>query len=185
MFTLPKSIVIFDLETTDAYVQPVEIVEIGAVKLDRNFGIVRKFNTLVKPTNMENFTECLQGMTGITVAELEQAPTFKDAWRPFADFTEWNKTMLGAWGANYDFEILRGEYERANCTCPHGVQIDVKSIALFEMYAEGMRPRKQSLAGICKRLEIDYDEDKLHRALYDAELTTSVLQSVALTRDEL
>ena len=56
MFIPDKYLVIFDLETTQTLTGIPEIIEIGAVKVDRELDSVDVFETFVKPRDMSGVT---------------------------------------------------------------------------------------------------------------------------------
>ena len=76
--------VVFDLETTGLSPFKDEIIEIGAVKVDKNGQIVDTFTTLVKPT--QPVSGFIQNLTGITNEMLKGAPSIYVALPRFANF---------------------------------------------------------------------------------------------------
>jgi len=76
--------VVFDLETTGLSPYKDEIIEIGAVKVDKNGQIVATFSTLVKPT--KPVSEFVQNLTGISNEMLADAPSIYTALPEFAFF---------------------------------------------------------------------------------------------------
>ncbi len=70
---------------TDTFRCSTEIIQIGAVLLDDNFEIVDGFNTYVHP-EFGVLDPFIEGLTGITQNDLDQAPDFEEA---ITDFTNW------------------------------------------------------------------------------------------------
>ena len=68
--------IIFDLEWNNAYNYKTkkgfnEIIEIGAVKLDRNFNIVGTFKQLIKPQVSKKLSSRFKNLTHITSEEIK------------------------------------------------------------------------------------------------------------------
>ena len=91
--------VVFDLETTGLSPFKDEIIEIGAVKVDKEGQIVDTFTTLVKPT--QPVTEFIRNLTGISNEMLADAPSIYTALPRFNDFVG-DATVIGH---NVTFDI--------------------------------------------------------------------------------
>ena len=78
------SYVVFDLETTGLSPFKDEIIEIGAVKVDKEGKIVDTFSTLVKPA--QPVSEFVQNLTGISNEMLKDAPSIYTALPKFVVF---------------------------------------------------------------------------------------------------
>lgn len=76
--------VVFDLETTGLSPYKDEIIEIGAVKVNKEGQIVDTFTTLVKPS--QPVSDFIQNLTGISNDMLEDAPSIYVALPRFANF---------------------------------------------------------------------------------------------------
>ena len=76
--------VVFDLETTGLSPYKDEIIEIGAVKVDKEGKVVDTFSTLVKPA--QPVSEFVQNLTGISNEMLKDAPSIYTALPKFVVF---------------------------------------------------------------------------------------------------
>lgn len=76
--------VVFDLETTGLSPFKDEIIEIGAVKVNKEGQIVDTFTTLVKPARP--VSDFIQNLTGISNEMLKDAPSIYVALPRFASF---------------------------------------------------------------------------------------------------
>lgn len=94
--------VVFDFETTGTSPKYDEIIEIGAVKLV-NGQIVDNFYSLVKPRT--EISKISQQITGITMAELENAPSINHVWPQFLDFIK--DSVLVAHNADFDVSFIK------------------------------------------------------------------------------
>ena len=91
--------VVFDLETTGLSPFKDEIIEIGAVKVDKEGQIVDTFTTLVKPARP--VSEFIRNLTGISNEMLADAPSIYTALPRFNDFVG-DATVIGH---NVTFDI--------------------------------------------------------------------------------
>lgn len=82
-----------------------EIVQIGAVKLDADYGIVDTFNIMVSPKFYKKMHWRVSKLTGITNKELKLGSPFPDA---LGQFREWcgDDFVFLTWGPS-DIEMLR------------------------------------------------------------------------------
>lgn len=88
--------IVFDLEWNqaqskeEAITQPVklsgEIIQIGAVKLDRSFKIIDKFEIMVRPVYYTQMNPNVKKLTGISQEDIDSGVPFDVAYRRFCDF---------------------------------------------------------------------------------------------------
>lgn len=167
MFIPDKYLVIFDLETTQTLTGIPEIIEIGAVKVDRELDSVDVFETFVKPRDMSGVTPHIERLTGISPRDLLEAPSFDDIWEGFAKFTGYNQSRLCSWGTAFDVAILREEYKRRNLGYPHlQAPVDASSVVWSLGALWGMRFSGMGLQSACDRFGVN--RHNTHRALGDA-----------------
>lgn len=83
-----------------------EIIEIGAVLLNDDYEIIDEYKKYVLP-QYGKLTSFITGLTGITFADIKDAPCFKEA---FDDFASWipEDAVLVTWSDN-DTNLLRYE----------------------------------------------------------------------------
>lgn len=178
---LPEQLVIFDLETTDiaesaALSKPVEIIEVGAIKLGSNFDILGEFSTLVRPINLDLVTEAVSKLTGLTTSDLDTAPFFTDVWRNFAKFTGFSSFRISSY-STFDVTVLESEYASRGLTFPHKKPtIDILSVVYGSFVSKGISVNTLSLGSVCGVLGVS--RPKVHRALEDARAVGHVLKSL-------
>jgi len=178
---LDPFVIIFDVETTDLQLGMPHLVEIGALKLDSELKVVDEHQTLIRPENMELFSEFSYQLTGIDVDDLENAPPWKDCWKAWAEFTNYKRTRLMSWGS-FDSFLLRLEYNRLRLSYPHSdLTICLASMAYMHALTRGWKPKGFSLKNICREFGVTYSHG--HRAIVDAKLAASVLREMVQTQE--
>ena len=162
-----------------------EIIEIGAVKINRDLEIVDRFEKLVKPRDMSRVTRRIQSLTGITPEDLEPESTFDEVWEEFARFTDFNLSRLCSWNTSFDIAVLREEYRCRGLGFPHN-QAPVDALTAVWMFAAlwGVKLGGSSLQKACERFEVK--RSNIHRALWDAEAVASIFKEIRnLTLEDL
>jgi DNA polymerase III epsilon subunit-like protein len=189
MFCLPdKEMVVFDLETTDHQVADAagvvpDIVEVGALHIDRHFEILGKFETLVCPSNLDSFTEFSEELTGIRRKDLETAPSWSDVCSKFTKFTRGMGLKLCSWGIGKDIATLESAYKRRRIHYPHNyVTIDALSIMYGYCMQTGVNVGGWGLRAACSRFNVQ--RKVKHRALPDALAVVHLFKALADLCDE-
>jgi len=174
-----KLSVVLDIETTElAVVETLfpEIVEIGACLVDSELTIHEEFTSLVQPIGLEHFTDFSESFTGITPAQLADAPKWVEIWPVFARFTHYRGCRLISFGMGFDYGVLRQSYHQIRVKWPHAYPVIDALSMVYAIAAEyGLRIPGWGLAACCKRFGVPL-EDK-HRALGGARTVVQVLQA--------
>lgn len=151
---------------------PFEIIEIGAVKLDRQFHMVSEFHRLIRPQVYTQMHYAISEVTHMSMEELQNdGEDFAAAAR---DFIEWcgENAVYCTWGSMDLTELQRNmKYYGIENPFPKPLfYYDVQKLyALF--YRNGEKP---SLDTAVEELEVA-EERPFHRALDDAYYTSKVL----------
>jgi len=82
-----------------------EIIQIGAVKLNRRFKICGKFDMTIKPRFYKNINRHVEKITGITQTTLDASPDFEKVFKKFMKFCGKNCALV-TWGTD-DMPMLR------------------------------------------------------------------------------
>ncbi len=70
-----------------------EIIQIGAVKLDNNLNTIDSFNRYIKPSIYAKVSEFITELTGITTEQLMKEKEFPQVYHEFTQFIK--SSMLG------------------------------------------------------------------------------------------
>ena len=158
--------IVFDLETTGLNANMGDsIIEIGAVKIKEG-KIVDRFNELIYP-NRELPDEIIE-ITGITNEMLKGKREENEV---VLDFMKWvGDAPLVAHNARFDLSFILSSYKKYNLGVFSNTVIDTLGISRYL----DSNLKYHSLAVLVKRYEIPWDENKHHRADYDAEGTALI-----------
>ena len=98
---------IVDVETTGHSVRHGRIIEIGIVRVEQG-RVVKKFNSLIDPE--QPVSEFITGLTGITDAHLEKAPTFISIKEKIEVLLD--DCIFVAHNAPFDYSFIQSEFRR-------------------------------------------------------------------------
>lgn len=114
---------VVDLEATccDRKIRPYvkrEIIEIGAVMVNRDLQMVSEFQRFIKPMINSQLTPFCTQLTSITQEVVDRAPSYEEA---ITDFSQWVAGYPGfvfcAWG-DFDRRQIQQECKRAGLNNP-------------------------------------------------------------------
>ncbi|RED61986.1 3'-5' exonuclease [Cohnella phaseoli] len=160
---------------------PMEVIEIGAVRLDESLKIVNEFSSLIKPVYFPKLNNFIKKKTGIPQDELDIAPGFPPV---IAEFEKWlgspDSFLLFTWGGE---DIKR-------------IVFDTRMHKLNEAYWTGLH-YFDLLKGYLRYKKVTNDvsveaalldlgiapEGSAHRALDDARMTAEVFRKIAADLD--
>ncbi len=155
--------VVFDLETTGTdFLRGHKIIEIGAVRIKKQYKITDKFLSFVNPHR--NIPYEATQINGITNKDVEKAPEFNYI---IYDFLEFSKScILVAHNVSHDISFLKYEMGEYMLKFPEFIVIDTQRLfsRIYPQY------KKNSLDLIIDKFKLNNCAPgyKRHRALYDA-----------------
>lgn len=180
--------IVFDLEFNQYYNStentsdkiplscPFEIIQLGAVKLDKKFNLIAKFNCYVKPEIYTVLSPYVRKITGITEDLLNTGNSYKNVYNSFIDFIKDDESILCVWGKADIKELFRNtqyhgldtslipksyidiqRYTSKYLNCPKGIQIGLKNAVAL--------------------LNISHN-DSFHDAFIDASYTAEVFKKI-------
>lgn len=124
MQEFPSGMIIVDLEATCCEFNTIprdqsEMIQIGAALVNHLGDRISSFSTFIKPQLHPKLTEFCTSLTGITQAQVNDAPTFEEAIALFDDWvhSNWHEHngVWGSWGAydlnQFNRELIRNSIE--------------------------------------------------------------------------
>jgi len=154
---------------------PFEIIEIGALKLNRNKQIVDKFHRTIRPMVYKRLHFRTKEIIGLDMQELKKGDFF---YKAIKEFLLWSGDSVGfaTWGQMDLMELQRNmKYYGLMDLLPGPITFfDVQK--LFSLQFEDGKSRK-SLEYAIDFLQLEKDRD-FHRALADAYYTARVLETI-------
>lgn len=154
---------------------PFEIIEIGAVKLDKDRNVISQFERMVKPQLYKELHYKTQEIITIAMSDLRQADTFQQVMK---DFLEWcgEDYIFCTWGSTDLIELQRNMhfYKVANPYNTPFIYYDIQKFFSI-LYEDGKL--RTTLQHAAEFLNIRDDED-FHRAINDARYTAKVIRAI-------
>lgn len=160
--------IVLDLETTG--LEPKnghKIVEIGAIKLDKNRNMTKDiFHHYVNP--QRSMPQEAYDIHGIDDAMLADKPIFAVVAEAFVEFIKGSTLIIH--NASFDIKFLNHELKLLGKPSINAVNV-IDTLRMAQNIYPG---KKASLDTLCNRFKIDLSNRKLHGALKDAELLAQV-----------
>lgn len=159
---LDQTYVVFDTETTGFYAGSDQMIEIGAVKI-KNGEILDRFDELIDPHRPipKKITE----LTFITDEMLSGKDNEENVTKRFLDWCE--DLPMVAHNAKFDISFMKAACKKYQLPDFNYTVLDTMGIARM-LYPDWPNHK---LSTLTKKLDVPWDEDKHHRADYDAEGT--------------
>ncbi len=167
---LEDTFIVFDTETTGFYAGSDQMIEIGAVKIT-NGKIIDRFDELIDPHRPipKKITE----LTFITDEMLHGCDEEENVTKRFLKWCE--DFPLVAHNAKFDISFMKAACNKYGLEEFDKTVLDTMSIARM-LHPEWPNHKLQTLT---KKLDVPWDEDKHHRADYDAEGTALAFYKMA------
>ena len=172
---LEDTFVVFDTETTGFYAGSDQMIEIGAVKVHKG-NIIDRFDELIDPKRPipKKITE----LTFITDEMLKGKDSEENVTKRFL---EWAGDLpMVAHNAKFDISFMKAACSKYNLGEFDKTVLDTMSLARM-MHPEWNNHKLQTLT---KKLDIPWDEEKHHRADYDAEGTAIAFYKLCKNLDD-
>ncbi len=158
---------VLDFETTGVSGKKNRVIEIGIVQV-KNLEIVDSYRTFINPGLLIPYH--ITKITGITDADVHDAPFFEDVTSQVVDFI--GESVLVAHNLPFDFSFLKNEFMRADIFLPPMQSLCTLKLAR-KMYPE---LKSKSLGNLVKHFGIRHKH--VHRALGDAMVTAKLLSKM-------
>lgn len=154
-----------------------EIIQIGAVKLDANYEITDEFSINIKPELYKKIHPYVEKITGLTISDFVDAPSFNEAYAEFHNFMGQDK-ILGTWGYSDIKALYRNIIFNNILKQPIIINyVDIQKIAT--QYLKYSKGGNIGLKNAVELFGIKIDESKhFHNAFADAYYTAQVLKKI-------
>jgi len=157
------SYVVVDVETTGLYPEEGhEVIELGAVLLEKNTVTDKIFESYVRPTRPVPAE--IHRISGITQEHVKDAPELTHVMKHFLQFIG-SKTLI-AQNAKFDLGFLQASLNRAGYPPLSNNFLDTMLISKSLFFYEN----EHNLDAILRRLKIEHNLDR-HRSVADCKLT--------------
>ena len=153
-----------------------EIIEIGAVKLDRELRVVDRFRCYVKPRYSYQVTPYISRLTGIHPTKAMSAESFELSIEKLSEWIGASKGVrIYSW-SDTDLRQLRDECRYKGVPFPANMRrwLDLQKVFPRFMKISDDR-RRIALKEAARYADITVDSGKAHDALYDSEITAELL----------
>ena len=151
---------------------PFEIIQIGAVKLDKSFQKIDVFNAMIQPKIYPRLHPFVEKITGLTDEKLKDQLNFTEAFQKFVSFVGDDDAVLCTWGADDIKSLFRNIlYYKLDTDSITNKYLNVQNFA--SSYLNYEAGKAIGLKNAVTELNIDEDSP-FHDALYDAIYTAKV-----------
>ena len=174
-----RHFIIYDLEATcwrSRAPKQVEVIEIGAVKVNEALAIIDEFCVFIKPTLHPKISAFCTELTSITQYDIDRAPPFDEAAEAFEDWISPKdvRTVLMSWG-EFDKRQLLSDGKL------HDIDLHyLRYHACLQRHYSNWKGSKNQI-GLKSALELEglsYSGTQ-HRAIDDARNMARLFQAVA------
>ncbi|SKA73259.1 Exonuclease [Clostridium sp. USBA 49] len=156
------------------YKCPNEIIEIGAIKLDRTMKEIDRFKTYIKPSIYKILNPKIIEITGIHEENLKDGIHFKEALKKLGKFIGEN-SIVCSWAKDDIAELIRNADYHNYGSIPW-----LKEYIDLQEYCTRVLAEKRSISlkNALNKLKIKMVEKDLHDALNDAVYTAEVFKRI-------
>lgn len=179
-----KGYVVIDLEMCNAAkpngqnfgYRGAEIIQIGAVRLDKNYDVVESYASFVQP-EFTMISQRIEALTSIKMDDLEGAKFFKEA---IYDFLEWlgdDEIVIVSW-SDSDAGQIKAEMLKKNIQIPELDKYFASWVDSQKMFGDRIkRDKSYNLVQALNISDIEY-KDGAHDAVVDAYNTALLFKKL-------
>ena len=155
---------------------PLEIIQIGAVKLDMDFNNVGSFSRLIKPSIYSRISEFVTELTGITTDSLKAEQDFSQIYKEFLEFVNEPEVVLCIWGMTDMKELIRNAiYHKLDVKLLPNRYINIQPLTSVHLGQSKRKPLGLKYCVEALNIHVSYAfHDALNDALYTAEVFKKV-----------
>lgn len=157
---------------------PFEIIQIGALKLNKNLKTISTFDRLIKPELYTTINPFVEEITGLTIKDLTTAKPFKEIYREFIKFikSKDEEMVFCIWGMSDIKELFRNiEYHKLDTSLIPNKYINLQKYA--SKYLNCPKGTNAGLSNTVELLKIPVN-NKFHNAFNDAYYTAEIFKKI-------
>jgi inhibitor of KinA sporulation pathway (predicted exonuclease) len=155
---------------------PMEVIEIGAVRLDSSLQLKDEFTALIKPVYFSRLNSFIKQKTGIPQQEIDQAQGFREVISAFMDWLNQSESVLFVTWGGEDMKRIVLDTRMHELDDTYWM-----SVSYFDLLKGYLRFKKVtndvSVEGALLDLDIPI-EGSAHRALDDARMTAAIFRKI-------
>ncbi|WP_303860214.1 3'-5' exonuclease [Alkalibaculum bacchi] len=155
---------------------PFEIIQIGAISLDKNLDCIGVFDRLIKPQIYKEINPYVGSLTGFKIEDFTKEETYSSVFYDFLTFLGDEDIVFCTWGTADMKELFRN----TSFYCLPLSKLPNKYINLQPYISRYLHfPSKVSISlkDALKFLKIE-NESNFHNAYYDAYYTSKIFQKI-------
>jgi DNA polymerase III epsilon subunit-like protein len=182
---LPKDLLLVDLETSGLDPAVHDMIQIGAVLLDKKTLKEKKaFSSFVKPVNWKKRMEESMQINKIDYSQLKDAPNSLEVLNDLTELADPKKVILSYYVGTLDIDFLKATFKRNKQNFPFDYHfLNIWGIFLAYAYKHGLMTNKKQFAkfgleDLIKHFKIDIPEESLHDALVDCRVEAEILRRI-------
>lgn len=176
--------IIFDLEWNNAYNYATktginEIIEIGAVKLNKRLEPVDSFKQLIKPRLSKKLQGRFQSLTHITEEEIQKSGVDFD--RAFSDFAAWSRgdgNIFLSWSKSDLYTLVSNFLKFKNTSYIDFIGRYADAQQYCMSFLDKQDNNQISLSDCAEIFNVKIDNTKMHRALEDCYIAAACFKEV-------
>ena len=179
--------IIFDLEYNQQHPDDIkasepkpsllfEIIQIGAIKINKNLNLVSTFNSLIRPNLHLKLHPYVEDITKIKIEDLINSDDFKNVFNDFIRFIGKDDYTFVVWGGSDIKELIKNiEFHNLDSSRISNKYIDIQSYT--SKLLKLPKGQRVSLKNAVEAFNIPVEGD-FHDAFFDAHYTCEIFKSV-------
>lgn len=176
--------IVYDLEFNQKYHKDdetsklqFEIIQIGALKLNKNLDTISTFNTLVNPTVYTQINPYIEVLTKITIEDVNLYESFPNVYKDFVNFIGPDDFILCTWGAADIRELIKNiQFHNLDAEIIIKKYIDIQKIA--SKHLNSPKGKSIGLRNAVEFFNLPIESD-FHDAFNDAFYTAEIFKKLS------
>lgn len=152
-----------------------EIIEIGAVFIDKNYNVISEFDSFIQPSLNTELTQFCKTLTSIKQSDVDTAKPFRNVFFEFESwFNQYSSDLKFASFGYYDFIQMQHDCKLHSIPFPFINHINIKPLV---EHKTGLR--RIGLGKVLRHLNIPFEGTR-HRGIDDSKNIVKVCKALNL-----